>query len=423
MRVAGSKTASMGRMPGMSDRGRWGRIVHVSADFPDAYQPAKTRAIESLIRLVDDRFEQQVFSLNRCAPGLAIIPALLAHPFRPRLGIAAAVEQAGVTAVRYDAPGKGLYHAGLLLRLGDWLADRLANGPVPGLLVGHKLTVEALAVARAAQLLGVPYALSIQGDSDLKILSARPDLCSHFARVFHGAAMVFHFAPWALVRVEAKLGRRSGPSTLVPCPVTSQEILAPRAGGVGLVSVFNLQSHRRKNLARMALASDRAAQALPGLQLAIVGGGNDAQRGACEALIAGHACVLEGALPLAAIPARLNRACGFVLASLRESFGLVFIEALLAGVPIAYPADWAVDGYFDSAAFALRVDSRDTAAIADAMVRLVRDEAMMKQALAAWQQSAAAAMFLRDAIGERFAAGLTAALSGSAAIADAGPLR
>ena len=388
-----------------------GRIVHVSADFPDRFQPAKTRAIESLVRLVDDRFDQQVFSLNRRAPGLAILPAMAAHPLRPRLGIDRLVAEAGVMPVLYDAPGKGIYHAGLLVRLGEWLADQLAHQPRPGLIVGHKLSVEGIAVAHAAAVLGVPYALSIQGDSDLKILSARPDLRSVFARVFHGAAMVFHFALWALRRIEALLGPRAGPATLVPCPIRHDTPIPPQANGDGLVSVFHLQSHRRKNLAGMALASDIAARTVPGLQLSVVGGGSPVQRAQADAVAAGHACTLEGALPLEQVPLRLNRATGFVLASLRESFGLVFIEALFAGVPIAYPADWAVDGYFDGAPFALRVANTDVAAIADAMVRLVREERAMKQSLAAWQTGDAARGFARQAIGDAFAAGLRAAMS------------
>jgi glycosyltransferase involved in cell wall biosynthesis len=250
-------------------------------------------------------------------------------------------------------------------------------------------------------------------------MSGRRDLRGHFARVFHGAAAVFHFAPWALANVEARLGKYEGPTALVPCPVSDQRVIAPREQGDGLLSIFNLHVHRRKNLARMAAASDIAARRIPGTRLAIVGGGSSAHRAACESVVAGHACLLEGALPLEAIPGRLNRASGFVLPSMRESFGLVFIEALFAGVPIAYPAGWAVDGYFDTAPFALPVDNRDVGAIAEAMVRLVRDEARLKQSLAAWQQSSAIAMFRREAIGNAFAAGLYAALSAAAQSTDA----
>lgn len=388
-----------------------GHIVHVSADYPDRWQPAKTHAIESLIRLVDDRFDNRIVSLNRHAPGASFVPAILRNPLRPRLAIAAEEWVDGVLPVRYDAPGRGIYHHAMLYRLGDWLADRLAAGPRPDLLVGHKLTLEALAVARAAQLMGVPYALAIQGNTDRRILAARPDLRARFARTFHGAAMVFHCAPWALAMVEAQLGTRKGPVALVPYPVDNDAILPPRAGGEGLLTVFHLRNYRLKNLARMAQASSLAARVVPATRLAVVGGGSPAQVAACEALLAGHPATIEGALPIDRIPARLNRARGFVLASLRESFGLVFIEALLAGVPIAYPADRAVDGHFDGAGFAIRVKSRSVGEIAEAMVRLMRAEAAMKAALAQWQTSPAATIFKRKAIGDAFAEGLARAIA------------
>ena len=394
-----------------------GRIVHVSADYPDAFEPAKTPAIASLIGLVEDRFETEVFSLNRRPPGLAFLPSVLRNPHRPRLGTNAGPATHGVTPVWYAAPGRGVYHATMLAQLGDWLADQLGRGPRPGLLVGHKLTVEGIAVARAASLVGIPYALAIQGNTDRRILAARPDLRKAFARVFHGAAIVFHCAPWALTMVEAQLGCRAGPIALVPYPVSHDHFQVPRPDGEGLLSIFHLRNHRLKNLARMAAAASLAARQVPGTRLAVVGGGSPQQMADCQGIVAGHPCTLEGALPPDAVPARLHRARGFVLASLRESLGLVFIEALMAGVPIAYPADWAVDGYFDGAPFALRVNNRDTGAIADAMARLMRDERALKKALAAWQQSGAAGRFRRQAIGDAFAAGLALALAAPPAVA------
>lgn len=397
-------------MTAMADSAAAARIVHVSADYPDAIVPAKTRAIETLVRLVDDRFEQSVISLNRVSPPRRFWRAVAANPLHPQLVVEPQAPDGALTALRYQAPGRGLWHAAMLDRLGDWLADHLAGGPRPGLLVAHKLTVEGIAVARAARALGVPYALTLQGNSDGKILAARPDLARRFARVFHDAAVVFHFAPWTLAQVSARLGVRRGPMVLVPCPIADDTIRAPRAAGDGLVSVFHLANQRIKNLAKMASAARLAARSVPGARLAVVGGGSPTDVAACERAIAGNPCDLEGALPLGEVPARLNRASGFVLASRRESFGLVFIEALYAGCPIAYPANCAVDGLFDGAAFALRVDARDTGAIAEAMARLLRDEAAMKSALAAWQAGDAPAIFRRAAITARFAEGLALAL-------------
>jgi glycosyltransferase involved in cell wall biosynthesis len=389
---------------------RSGRIVHVSADFPDDMEPGKTRAIESLVRLTDDRLDNEVISLNRNGSFGGFLRRWLSRPLHPRLGIVAHDPRNGVAPVSYDAPPRGLFHATMLELLGEWLADRLAAGPRPALLVGHKLTVEGIVVRHAARLLGIPFAVSIQGDTDTKILSARPDLRALLADCFHEAAVVFPFAPWTLERVETALGRRRGATIVIPCPVANDALIAPRPGGDGLVSAFHLQSHRRKNLDNMALASDRLADTFPRARLAIVGGGSPADRAACARVAANHpAIALEGPQPLAGIPARLNRASGFVLASRRESFGLVFIEALFAGLPIAYPAGWAVDGFFDGLPFAIAVDSRSPESIAEGMIRLLRDEHGLKRSLAEWQSGPGPARFRRATIAENFAAGLAQA--------------
>ena len=45
----------------------------------------------------------------------------------------------------------------------------------------------------------------------------------------------------------------------------------------------------------------------------------------------------------------LNGYTALVLPTLRETFGMVYIEALFAGVPILYSQDRGVDGFFDVA--------------------------------------------------------------------------
>lgn len=387
-------------------------VVHVSADFPDPISLEKTPVVRSLVGLTADGFRHQIISLNRRAPGAGSLGGWTFSAGRyPRLVIEAEPFEAGLV-LTYRAPGRGLFHAALLRQLGDWLAERLAADGVPDLLVGHKLTIEGLAVAHAARLLGVPYALSIQGNTDTRLIAARPDLRGQLARVFHEAAVVFPFAPWALRRVEDALGPRAGQVRMLPCPTELDQPMRPRSGGSGLISVFHLRNAALKNLSRMAAAVDRAA--ISGeTRLAIVGGGTEADLAGGRALARGSARVsFEGPLGRDALPARMNGAIGFVMPSLRESFGLVFIEALFAGLPIIYPAGAAIDGYFDDAGFALRVDARDTGAIARAMERLVREEAELKAELAQWQMSEAAGKFTRAAIADAFSKGLAGAAAG-----------
>jgi glycosyltransferase involved in cell wall biosynthesis len=387
------------------------RIVHVSADFPDSMEAAKTPVVRTLVDLVSDQFDQQVISLNRRSPRpAAFLQDIASGLGRPHLATTEQPFDEGV-AVSYVAPPRGLYHATMLRQLGDDLANRIGATGTPALIVGHKLAVEGIAVHRAARLLGCRYAISIQGDTDTKILSARPDLARTFARVFHEADMVFPFAPWALRVVEAKLGTRQGPVTMLPCPTDIDMPSPPRLGGNGLLTCFHLKNHQRKNLPGMAKALRLLAEQGRGLDLAVVGGGSDEDRTSCEMLARqAPGMRIEGPLGRQALRMRMKGAKGFVMPSLRESFGRVFIEALFCGLPIVYPAGASVDGYLDGLPFALRVDAHDPVAIAAAMQRLVREEDTLKAHLRAWQASDDARRFTRTMIGTSFANGLFAAI-------------
>ncbi|MFM6932090.1 MAG: glycosyltransferase [Novosphingobium sp.] len=377
-------------------------LVHVSADFPDAVKPDKTPVIERLVRAVSDEFDQQVYSLNRVSPPLASWPWPKARAnFRD--------DGARLCSVVYEAPPRGIHHRRQLLALGEALAAHIATGRRPDLIIGHKLTVEGIAVARAAQLLGVPYALSIQGNTDVKILTSRPDLRGAFARIFHDARVVFPFAPWSLARVEAILGERSGPAHLLPC-LTGSEAATTPAPGRGLVSAFHLHNYRLKNLPQLAGAVRMAQQAEPGLELTLFGGGDQRTLAQVQRLC-GPAIALGGHVPGAELSRHLHAARGFAMPSLRESFGLVFIEALMAGTPILYPRGAAIDGWFDGCAFALPVDARDRTAIAAGLLTLFRQEDRLKADLAAWQAAGGLAPFGHAAVASTFTRAVKRALA------------
>lgn len=384
------------------------RVVHVTADFPDPVQPRKTEVIRSLIELTADRFDHAVISLNRRSPGLRALVRT-----RGRLATEEQPFAAGL-AVTYGAPPSGILHFAMLEQLGEWLARRITSwGPRPDLIVGHKLTVEGIAAAVAARRLGIPYALSIQGNTDGKILALRPDLAPRLATIFHGARALFPFAPWALDVVTKRLGSPRCPVYLLPCPTELDRPIAPVAGRDGLVTAFHLRSWRTKNFDTLLRAYRTYRADGGGAPLGVVGGGDEAAVRACRALADGVAGVaFEGPLARGEVPARLNAAAALVVPSRSETFGLVFIEALFAGCPVVYPAGRAIDGYFDGAPFALRVDHRSTTSIAEAIAHAVKHQTAIKAALLEWQTSADADRFRRPAIAREFARGLEKAAGG-----------
>lgn len=382
-------------------------IVHLSGDFPDAIDSNKTRVIQSLLDLTEQQFEHEVYSLNRVEIG----PISAITSFISSLGYARCKIddwrpfERGV-ALGYPAPGRGLLHVSCLKDVAAQIAERLLANP-PALLVGHKLTIEGVVAREVSQRISRPYAITIQGDTDSKILAVRPDLRVLFAKIYHGAAHVFCFAPWALAEVERRLGARNGPVTVLPCPTELDEPLAPRPTGEDIISVFHLMSRRRKNLAGMVQAMAILAKKGTQAGLVVYGGGSAADMHAAGHILSGTPSVrLGGAVSRAQMPLQMNRGIGFVLPSRRETFGLVFVEALFAGLPIVYPRGQGVSGYFENAPFALAVDAGDTDAIAQAMTRLVDEESELKAALADWQSSSDANRFQRSSIGEAFAMGL-----------------
>lgn len=398
-------------MPGTP--GERSRVLHLSGDYPDSFDSFKTPVIRTLVELTRARFDHEVLSINRRNPAWGELFIQTLRTFgKPPLAVSIKAFDDG-TAVCYDAPPKGLMHAAMLHRLGEYLAEKIEMGhDRPDLLVGHKLAIEGIAARRASELTGIPYAISIQGDTDTKIIEARPDLRAELARVFHDAKMVFPFAPWALRRVEARLGLRTGPVTMLPCPTDMDTPVAPSPGGDGFISVFHLKNSKRKNLQGMADAARLLEGKGQGVPLTIIGGGNADEVARSEKIVGGISCIsLAGPMDRVMLRARMETATGFVMPSLRESFGLVFLEALFCGLPIIYPAGTAVDGYFDGASFAVRVNARDPQEVAAAMLKICQNEAAIKAELAQWQGGPDARFFMRTTIGETFAAGLDQAIT------------
>ncbi len=390
------------------------RILHVSCDYPDAFNAAKTKAVKSLIELTRDEFDHFVVSLNRASVPAAKAPGFAVQVFlrRPLPLVEKNAEKHGL-AVRYQAPGKGLLHKTCLVRLAEQLAENLITHETPELLFGHKLGIEGIVVHRLAQLMSRPFGLCLQGDTDTKILQYRPDLSKAFAQIYHEAEVVFPFAPWTRAQVEAKLGRRSKPTIILPCATHIDAPIQPVTAGEGLVSVFHLASYRRKNLSGLVAASVELERRGRGVPLSIIGGGSPNDRAACEAITARSEHVtLTGPADRQQVRSMMSSAAGFVLPSLRESFGMVFIEALLSGLPIVYPRDRAVAGYFDGLPFAIPVDPQDPRALADAMARLVDQQEELKGALAEWIDAGNAERFSDARIARDFTQGLQAAAFG-----------
>lgn len=379
------------------------RILHISADYPDPLAPAKTKAVSNLLELAREH-EHKVWSLNRVARrGGAGIRAI---DFADAGG-------GGHRAVAYSAPPKGLFMAGRLRRVEEWIAEDAERlGFKPDLIHAHKLSVEGLVGLRLAERLGVPLVISIQGNTDLKIVGARPDLRAQYRRIWREAAAVFPFAPWAESGLEALLGRREGLTRYLPCPGPAETVIAPRPAGPVFRTAFHFRDAKNKNAASLISAVGKAAATTPEIRLEIVGGGDAAAFFALDALAEQAApgrVRFLGAVPNAEIQGLFNTSCALALVSHRESFGMVFAEALLAGCPCLIPRGRAIDGYFEDGSVVVTADPKNGDEIVEGLVRLAREEDAFKARLAALGERGGLDFLRRDAIVNAYRDGLNAA--------------
>ena len=379
-------------------------VVHISTDYPDIFDGSKTPAIQRLVQASRGQLDHFVYSLNR----------ITVSPLSTRArAIAEVTRNDDVACLTFEAPSRGLFLKRVMQSLGDFIADDLArHGIAPELVVGHKLSMEGIAARRVADILNIPFGVSIQGNSDRTITSVRRDLSHLYRQIFHQAAVVFPFAPWAYKHFAERFGERAGHTIVLPCILTQEQIIGPSETDNRVMSAFHMRNWKLKNLPALVRAANALTPEIDRLKFDIYGGGSEAEMRCAKRAIgrSPQASIgLRGPIEGSQIQAEMNASAAFAMLSRKESFGMVFVEALLAGCPVVYPTNSAIDGYFQGCDFAISAPAGDQDAINDAIRNAVLNQGAVKRALAAWQASGEAALFQREAIAKSFVAGILSA--------------
>lgn len=351
------------------------RVLHISGDHPDAYSARKTEAVRNLIGGASG-FEHHVYSINRL----------------PGLGTIALYDRTdGVSTVIYRAPAYGILLETFLKRLADWIvADVRARAIEIDLVHGHKLTIEGIAARRAARTLGCPYICTVRGNTDQKYLRLKPEKRFAFKRVAEDAARLITVTPWIERYLIDTLSLRDARTIVLPTITKIDAFVSPSDEQRRFVTAFHLDAWRLKGMPNLLDAIAELKQEQLEIELDIIGGGSDKTVAALEREIEKRGLTaqvsLRGPVPHEKMPAALNRYAAFVLPTLRESFGMVYIEALFSGVPILYSRERGVDGYFIGQDVGVRCDPESVESIAEGLKGLRRDGPRMKESIRELQE-------------------------------------
>ncbi len=343
-------------------------IVHISADYPDPSVPGKTHAIKNLIS-ASHGYRHVVYSLNRSSrvSGISTI----------RFG-----EDA--TSLLYGAPPKGLFLKYSMEQVARWICRDLRDRNIaPDLFHAHKLTIEGIAAQKLASEFAVPFAVSIQGDTDLKVSKFKPGLRRRFSQIWLEAEYVFPFSKWADEHFSKLFGQRDKPTKLLPCITPQDRLLTSEpTDRKRIVSIFHLDSWKRKNAQRLIEAVKKVSANEPDLVLDIYGSGSVASRRGLSNCIkrnrADGVVTLKGAVAHDRVQETINGYSAFALPSLRESFGMAAAEALMSGVPVLISRDWGIDGIFPENEIGGVCDPCSVDHMAQKLRAILSDEAQLK---------------------------------------------
>ena len=350
-------------------------IVHLAVDVNTPQRPKTTNAIEWFVRELGD-YDNVVIAYQRRERPVSAPVACPAEGFRlfhfPYFGLRLGI---GLLPAMRRAAARTI----ALLE---------AEGIRPDLVHAHKFTFEGLAGRQIARHFGVPLFISLRGEVETKVFRMKPTLRPLLRRVAAEAARLYFVSAWFRDEFHRHVPVQSEKERNLPNIVRNiAPTIAPAPPGDRFVAILALDTWKRKGVRWLLDAVALARRERPALRLDLIGGGSEKSRQRLERMIAerglGEAVTLVGPLPNDALLARLPHYRALLLPSLNETFGMVYIEALFAGVPILFTRGTAIDGYLDGLDVGHAVPPRDPKAIAAAILDLDTRTAEMRDAIAA----------------------------------------
>jgi glycosyltransferase involved in cell wall biosynthesis len=369
------------------------RILHITADYPDCVNSSTTSAVHNLVHNMPGT-RPLIYSLNRCA----------------KPGARAFLRESGCTVVTYFGLPQGIGMRASLQRLSRDIGDDLTRREGFDLIHAHKLTIEGIIGYALSRRFNKPLITTVRGETDMRILAFKPSYRRLYRRIVdHSSALLF-LAPWTQARLSNSFGRGiAAKATLLP-NITTTPISSPAPPRLShrfiTTARFDDKNIGNKRIQNTVMAFDTAAATLGDISLDIVASGRSRERDKLVQLIgtlksANRIAVLNK-MDHAAYCQILPSYVAFIRPSYPETFGMAFMEALFAGVPVLFSRHTAIDGYLTDAPFALAVDARSTQAIAEGIVRLYREQSDLKLKLAAFLRDDRLARFRKENILETY---------------------
>lgn len=344
------------------------KVLHISADYPDANRTETTQAVRNFVT-ANHELNYFVVSLNR-----------VSNPLRCNSVRGDGQDDYRVLSMRYWGLPYGLFLALSMLIVAFRIHRVLIRQQIKiDLIHAHKLTFEGLAAWWLARWLSVPLIVSVRGEAESKILRFKPHYKWLIQRVLRDAARVFYVSAWFQPILNQHFNIPISKQALLPNFVQeseatcSDELLHDH-----LVTVLNINIFRKKGLDNLLSAFTHTLKRFPNAKLDVIGNGSVRAITKVTELITSldlqDYVKLIGAFDNSELLRMLPRYAGLALPSHNETFGMVYEEALLCGIPILYSKGTGIDGFVDWIPAKAGVDPSSVKSIADGLEALLKNQ-------------------------------------------------
>ncbi|MBW8191451.1 glycosyltransferase [Neiella marina] len=356
------------------------RVLHLSVDYPCINRPVNTPAVRNFIQANPD-VDYHVFALTR-TPWI--------HKTNCLDGDGNGDSKA--TSMAFWGLPYGIFLF-LSMTIVAWRVRKQISqqGLTFDMIHAHKMTFEGIAAWWLSRWLKIPFVVSVRGEAESKIFKYKPHYKPFFQHLLNRCAKVFYVSAWFKPIINNQFVVAEGKQSLLPNFVSEQQLM-PTAdfSNNKLVTILNLDVYKKKGLDNLVQALQLLSVDHPNVHLDVIGRGSTKTKATIQGLIdslgLNQRVVLCGEMSNQTLLSKLPNYAGLVLPSFNETFGMVYVEAMMSGVPILHSKSTGIDGFIDWVQARVAVDPSDVDDIAAGLITLLEHQHSYRQWLLANQQ-------------------------------------
>ncbi|MBX3630035.1 MAG: glycosyltransferase [Nitrosomonas sp.] len=355
--------------------------LHITSDFPGPYSPMSvTVAIRDLVVGVSEVFNSAI-----------LVPRRTRKPIRTK-----------IMKIRNELH-IGLFDPVAALITNSWqrldwinlVETNLLSSVRPDFVHSHKLTYEARIGDLLAKHYDIPHIITVRGSSDTHYRNHWPWNAHIYRNILTRSHTNLWLSVWAKPFINKRTGYRPSKKDIdfanaVPVHslyTTSSRKLKRNA----LVCICRLDDYEQKGIVALLRGFASARSVIPDLTLDLIGPCGYPARKILDTLISecdlNNSVTWHGPMTRREVIERMSGYAAMILLSKNESFGLVYAEAVLSGIPIVYLRGSGVDGYDFANRYGIACENLSVSSIQTALIELSTRQTALRDTIIADRSS------------------------------------